>query len=95
MSLLCCKISVPLQTLNASVESTLTVTIMAAGAEHEPKGDTLPPSYHGPTTKSASGALAASDGLTTGFPKDGISGAIPATSASQKPYDTNRPYKHT
>ncbi len=69
--------------------------IPGAGAKHEPKGDTLPPSYRGPTTKSASGALVASNRLTTGFPKDGVSCAIPAVSASHKIYDTNRPYIHT
>ena len=73
----------------------MTSVFLAAGAKHEPKGDTLPPSYHGPTTKSASGALVASNGLTTGYPKDGVRCAIPALTASHKVYDTNRPYIHT
>ncbi len=69
--------------------------MMAAGAKHQPDSDYLHPLYHGSTIGSGSGGLAVKNGLTTGYPRDGIACNIPNTSASHTTYDANRPWYHT
>ena len=68
---------------------------MPAGAKHQPDANYLHPLYHGPTVASGSGGLAVKNGLTTEYPHDGITCNIPNTTASQKTYDTHRPWYHT
>ncbi|CAL5228156.1 g11236 [Coccomyxa viridis] len=65
------------------------------GADHQPDIDYLHPLYRGPTIGSGSGSLAVRNGLTIGYPHDGITCNIPNTTASQKTYDANRPWYHT
>ena len=80
---------------SSSPHTTLRLSLMAAGAKHQPKEDYLPPSYHGPTIGSDSGGLVVPSNLTTECPRDGISCTIPGTSASRKPYNAARWYQHT
>ncbi len=56
----------------------------------------MPPSYKGPTTTSASGAMAVSNRVTMGYPAAGHTAAVPRISrpATPVPY-ASRPYANT